>query len=268
MHALGNDFILVDAIQQPLVLEKATIIKLADRRQGIGFDQLLLLGPSSQADRRCHIFNADGSEAEHCGNGLRCVARFMHEEKIISKSQLTIETKAGLIQLEIKDYDKIRANMGLPKINPESVMIRLDDIPAAFTVLSLGNPHAIHRVPSCAAVPVAAWGAKVAKNDAFPRGVNAGFMEIVNREKICLRTYERGVGETLACGSNACAAVVAGVLHSWLDSRVKVTLPQGNLEVEWDGENQAVFLTGPAARVFNGVIELRSNPHGLKSIIY
>ncbi len=256
MQALGNDFVIINAGQQGLTLEKARISQLADRHQGIGFDQLLVLSASSQADLCCRIFNADGSEAEHCGNGLRCVARFVHEEKLINKRELCIETKAGLIHLEIKDYEQILVNMGVPLIHPKPLLLQLDDFPVALTLLSLGNPHAIHRVKSCKQVPLTTWGAKIENHVAFPQGVNAGFMEVVDRESIYLRTYERGVGETLSCGSNACAAVVAGITHGWLDSRVKVVLAQGNLEVEWGGENQAVFLRGPAARVFSGELEL------------
>ena len=256
MHGLGNDFVVLDAFRQPLALEKLKIAKLADRNCGIGFDQLLVIGPSTQADLRCQFFNADGSEAEQCGNGLRCIARFVHEEKIISKASLCIETKAGLIQVEIKDYDKIRANMGFPEIKPEPVMVTLEHAPVALTALSMGNPHAIYRVESSSAAPVAVWGAKIEKLAAFPQGVNAGFMEVLGRKEIRLRTYERGVGETLACGSNACAAVVAGITQGWLDSKVEVKVSCGSLEVEWAGKNQPVFLTGPATRVFTGTIEI------------
>lgn len=256
MHGLGNDFIIVDAMRQPQVLEKSMIGKLADRNQGIGFDQLLLILPSHKADLRCQIFNADGSEAEQCGNGMRCVARYVHEEGICSRNRLTIETQAGLIEVEIRNYDQIRANMGLPEIQSEPVMVILNGEPVALTVLSLGNPHAIHRVTSCKDAPVADWGAKIEAMSAFPQGVNAGFMEVLDRGAIRLRTYERGAGETLACGSNACAAVVAGITQNWLDSQVTVSLSRGSLQVEWAGEKQPVYLTGPATRVFSGEIEL------------
>lgn len=256
MHGLGNDFVIVSAFHQTVALEKPAIARLADRHCGIGFDQLLVVGPSTQADLHCRIFNADGSEAEQCGNGLRCVARFAQEEKIIAKSLLTIETKAGLIQVEIEDYDRIRANMGLPIIDPGPVMVTVDAFPVALTTLSLGNPHAIYRVEATQTVPVAAWGATIEKHSVFSQGVNVGFMEVRDRKKIGLRTYERGVGETLACGSNACAAVVAGITQGWLDPRVDVGFACGNLQVEWQGEGQPVFLTGPASRVFTGTIEI------------
>lgn len=256
MHGLGNDFVIIDAFHQPFMLDKLMITRLADRNCGIGFDQLLVLGPSTQADLRCQFFNADGSEAEQCGNGLRCAARFVHEEKIISKKSLTIETKAGLIPVEIQDYDKICANMGFPEVKSEPVLVKLNDASAALTVLSMGNPHAIYRVASLQASPIASWGATIEKHSSFPQGVNAGFMEVVGRNEIRLRTYERGVGETLACGSNACAAVVAGITHGWLDSQVRVDLSCGSLQVEWAGKDQPVFLTGPASRVFTGMIEI------------
>jgi diaminopimelate epimerase len=256
MHGLGNDFIIVDALRQPAAIEKAMIAKMADRNQGIGFDQLLLLLPSHKADLCCQIFNADGTEAEQCGNGMRAVARYVHEQGIYPKKRISIETRAGVIEVDIRDYEQIRANMGVPEIKPEPLLVTLDGSPVALTLLSMGNPHAIQRVASCKEAPVAAWGAKIESLPAFPRGVNAGFVEVVDRHAIRLRTYERGVGETLACGSNACASVVAGITQGWLDSPVTVALARGNLQVEWAGENQAVFLTGPATRVFSGEIEL------------
>lgn len=256
MHGLGNDFIVVDALRQPAVLETPLIARLADRNQGIGFDQLLLILASETADLRCRIFNADGSEAEQCGNGLRCVARYVHEEGICKKSKLTIETQAGQIVVDIADYERIRVNMGVPVIQAEPLILSLDDSSFDLTLLSLGNPHAIQRVQSCQATPVAAWSRKIESLPVFTQGVNLGFMEVLDRRSIRLRTFERGVGETLACGSNACAAVVAGIHRGWLDSKVQVSLSRGHLEVAWEGEQNAVYLTGPAARVFSGEVEL------------
>jgi diaminopimelate epimerase len=256
MHGLGNDFVLIDARQAALTYENLPIAKLADRNSGIGFDQLLLLRSSTEADLRCQFFNADGSEAEQCGNGLRCVARFVHEEKMLTKTALTIETKAGLIPVEIEDYDRIRANMGLPDIQPEPILMTLDTSPVSLTALSLGNPHAICRVTSLKESPIHSWGSQIEKHPSFPLGVNTGFIEIVGRNHLRLRTYERGVGETLACGSNACASVVAGIMQGWLDASVRVEVARGSLEVEWAGLGQPVFLTGPAARVFTGSFEL------------
>ncbi len=259
MHGLGNDFMLVNALREPFTLKAPQIAKLADRNQGVGFDQLLVLRSSNKADLYCQIFNADGSEAEQCGNGLRCVARFIHEENILAKKALTIETPAGSFQLEIKDYTQIRVGLGPPIMKPE-VTVKLGDLSAALTVLSLGNPHAIYRVRSCQEIPVGTWGAVIEKHPAFPQGVNAGFMEVLDRNAIRLRTYERGAGETLSCGSNACAAVIAGITKGWLDSRVAVTLSHGKLEVEWLGQDHPVFLTGPAERVFTGMIDIPFPP--------
>ncbi len=256
MHGLGNDFMLVDALDQPQTLEKSQIAALADRHQGIGFDQLLLLLPSKAADLRCQIFNADGSEAEHCGNGLRCVARYAHEEGICKKDKLSIETRAGVMTVEIQDYDNIRVNMGVPEIQAESLKLSLDDSPLNLTLVSLGNPHAIQQVNVCQDTPVSLWGKKLENLAAFPQGVNAGFMQVLNPQSIRLRTYERGAGETLACGSNACAAVVAGITRNLLVSPVQVNLSRGSLQVEWPGDNQPVHLIGPASRVFNGQMNL------------
>jgi len=252
MHGLGNDFVLLNHLQQPFSLQQVDIIALADRHCGIGFDQLLVLKPSRSADLYCQIFNADGSEAEQCGNGMRCVARYVHEEQIIAKPNLSIETRARKVQLEIKDYDHIRTNMGQAQINPQILKIIVEGSSLELMLLSLGNPHAIYRAPSIKEIPVSQWGVQIEKQPAFSQGVNTGFMEVVNRQAIRLRTYERGVGETLACGSNACAAVVAGIRQTWLDSTVDVFAPGGKLLVEWKGGDSPVFLTGPAARVFKG----------------
>lgn len=255
MHGLGNDFILINGFQHKNILNQSLITALADRHRGIGFDQLLLIETSKQADVDCLIFNADGSEAEQCGNGMRCVARFVHEEKIINQKRLTINTKAGIVSVEINDYDKIRVNMGVPKLSAVPMNIPIASIAIELTSISLGNPHAIYQ-GKINTIPVAEWGALLSKNNAFPQGINVGFMEVLNRKHIFLRTYERGVGETLACGSNACAAVAAGIARGYLDDIVTVKLPCGNLQVEWQGQHHPIFLTGPASRVFSGGLAL------------
>lgn len=265
MHGLGNDFIVVDGIQQTIDIKKIPISLLSDRHQGIGFDQLLLITPSSQADFACRIFNSDGSEAEQCGNGMRCVARYLHEEQLTLKKAFTLETAAGLIPVSIHDYDHIEVNMGSPCFEPEKIPFithqksKLYDItvaatssPLQFTILSMGNPHAILHVASINETPVATLGLKIATNPAFPKGTNVGFMEIVNSKHIRLRTFERGAGETFACGSNACAAVVAGILNHGLDHKVNVEVVYGNLVVEWPDKNSPVILSGSATRVFSG----------------
>jgi diaminopimelate epimerase len=253
MHGLGNDFVVLDLFEQAFTANSQRIQAIADRHRGIGCDQVLLVGPSTVADVACQIFNADGSEAEQCGNGLRCVARFVHEKQRIRKSAFTIATKAGLIPVVIHSYDKIQVNMGKPDYSLKPLQVVVDAIPLTLTTLSLGNPHAILRVEKIKELPVAQMATIISSNSAFSQGINLGFMEVRDRNHIQLRTYERGVGETLACGSNACAAVIAGLLNGWLDSTVAVELPYGNLLVEWPDPQQAVLLTGPATRVFSGV---------------
>lgn len=265
MHGLGNDFMVIDNTQQMLDIKNIPIPLLADRYRGIGFDQLLLIEKSSVADFACRIFNVDGSEAEHCGNGIRCVARFILEEQLIQKKSLTLETLAGLIEVKIHHYDNIEVKMGIPCFEPATIPFLpshqdflfdvLTDYPSCslpLTVLSLGNPHAVLSVSTLYATPIAEIGLKIATHPAFPNGANVGFMEIVNPHHIRLRTFERGVGVTLACGSNACAAVIAGILYHGLEHKVNVELTYGNLSIEWAGENFPVSMSGPAARVFSG----------------
>jgi diaminopimelate epimerase len=268
MHGLGNDFVVINAISQAIDLQKLGIPQLADRHLGIGFDQLLLIETSQHADFSCRIFNADGSEAEQCGNGVRCIARFIHEEHLSPNTSLTLETKAGISKIEIDTYDKIKVTMGLPKFEHHEIpfliehsanMFELADVAAdQLTVLSMGNPHTIVQVPSVDQYPVADVGAQMATHPAFPDGTNTGFVEVINRQHIRLRTVERGSGETFACGSNACAAVVAGIKNGWLDNIVTVELKYGNLTIEWQGGNNAVLMTGPAASVFSGFFDTRA----------
>lgn len=266
MHDLGNDFMIVDAIHQTIDINNIPISLLSDRHRGIGFDQLLLITPSSNADFACRIFNADGSEAEQCGNGMRCVARFVQEEQFTKKKSLALETISGVVDVIIHSYNHIAVNMGIPCFEPEKIPFITEKIathyelsihtaapPLPFTVLSIGNPHAILHVPAIKDVPVADIGSKIALHPTFPKGTNVGFMEIMTPQKIRLRTYERGVGETFACGSNACAAVVAGILNHGLDHKVIIELAYGNLLVEWVGKNSPVILSGSATRVFSGI---------------
>lgn len=265
MHGLGNDFIVVDAIQQPINIKKIPISLLADRHLGIGFDQLLLITKSSNADFACQIFNADGSEAEQCGNGMRCVARFVHEEQLTQKKSLTLETVSGIVNVIIHNYDRIEISMNTPCFEPAKIPFIAEKLSRQYeiainpttplltcSVLSMGNPHAILHVPSINEAPVSTVGLKLATHPFFPKGTNVGFMEIVNPQHIRLRTFERGAGETFACGSNACAAVVAGILNHGLDHKVNVELTYGNLLVEWPSENSPVILSGSATRVFSG----------------
>jgi diaminopimelate epimerase len=265
MHGLGNDFVVVDGVSQSIDIKKIPIAQLAHRQLGIGFDQLLLIKPSKKADVACVVFNSDGSEAEQCGNGMRCIARFVHEEKLINKNLISIETKAGIIKAKVHDYAQIEIDMGLPRFEPHEIPFNADarrklyELPLEdgqpgliLTVLSMGNPHAILQVSSIQQFPVAKIGPLISTHRFFPRGVNVGFMEVLSRQHIRLRTFERGAGETFACGSNACAAVIAGILNNLLDPSVRVELMFGHLQVMWQGEGSPVILTGPATRVFSG----------------
>lgn len=267
MHGLGNDFIVIDAINQSIVMDKTLVRVLADRHLGIGFDQLLLVEKSHNADFACRIFNADGTLAEQCGNGIRCVARFIQEEALSNTKKITIGTAAGILDVIIHGYDKIQVNMGTPLFEPKKIPFIAEkrktlyeikmtaDTVLPVAVLSMGNPHAILQTASIKNLPAEDVANQIASHTSFPQGVNVGFIEINNRDHIHLRTFERGVGETFACGSNACAAVVAGIANGWLNNSVTVQLPYGNLFVEWQGDDdQPVIMTGPATRVFTGQV--------------
>lgn len=257
MHGLGNDFMVVDGISQTFAITDIPFQQLANRHTGVGFDQLLLIKPSNVADFACQIFNSDGSEAEQCGNGMRCIARFIHESGLNSNKKLQIETKAGIIAIDIHDFAHIRVNMGQPHID-SGKEIECEGQLLKLSILSMGNPHAILQVPSVTTFPVFEIGSKISTHSMFPQGINVGFMEIIDRQRIRLRTFERGAGETLACGSNSCAAVVAGITNQLLDSKVMVELALGNLQIEWQGRDEPVIMTGPAKNIFNGVIALKS----------
>ncbi len=256
MHGLGNDFVVINTLSQTFNESNFPVKEFSDRHIGIGFDQLLLIGPSRLADFSCRIFNADGSEAEQCGNGMRCVARYIREENLTDKPSFTIENKSGLVEVKIdRDFDHVEVNMGLP-IFESPCEIKIDHQSIQLFQLSLGNPHAIMHVDSVAKFPVSTLGPKISTHEIFPHGANVGFMEIINRKHIRLRTFERGSGETLACGSNSCAAVVAGIENNWLDKKVRVELALGDLWIEWNGKSHPVLMAGPAERVFEGVIML------------
>lgn len=255
MHGLGNDFAVIETITQPISIATLDIPRLAHRHIGIGFDQLLLIESSVVADFACRIFNADGSEAEQCGNGMRCVGRFIHEEKLTNKNNFTIATQAGLIPITIEDYKNISVKMGKPHLEPHrEILLANYPTPFLLNVLSMGNPHAVMQINSLSNFPVVAIGQQISTHPIFPNGVNVGFMEIVSRNHIRLRTFERGAGETLACGSNSCAAVVAGITNGLLDKKVKVELALGTLYIEWDGIDQAVIMRGSAEKVFVGTV--------------
>lgn len=269
MHGLGNDFVLIDAISQPVSLSAEQIRFLADRHFGIGCDQLLMVEPPQDpaADFRYRIFNADGSEAEQCGNGARCFARFVRDRGLTDKDEIVLETRSGLFRAVIEDGNLVTVEMGQPRFEPEAVpfvaeapapryTLDLGDRQVEVGVLSLGNPHAVLLVDDVTRAPVEQLGPLIEHHERFPQRVNVGFMEIGDRTHIRLRVFERGVGETLACGSGACAAVVAGHRLGLLDERVAVELPGGSLLVHWPGEGGVVTMTGPAVHVFEGRISL------------
>lgn len=254
MHGLGNDFVVINALSNTIDVSRLPIEQLANRHLGIGFDQLLLLEPATHATAFCRIFNADGSEAEQCGNGLRCVARFLHEEKIATKT-LQLATKAGMFPVEIEDYDHISVMMGTPLIQEKLIELKTADLNnIMLTVVSMGNPHAIIKVNTLDNLPIDALSSLIATHELFPEGVNIGFLEVLNQNQARLRTIERGIGETQACGSNACAAACAGIINGWLDKQVHIKQALGTLTITWKGEHHPLYMTGPAERVFEGYV--------------
>jgi len=272
MHGLGNDFVVIDAVSQHVNLRASQIEKLANRHTGIGFDQLLLIEPPSRpdADFDYRIFNSDGGEVEHCGNGARCFAKFVTDRELTSKPVITVNTARGLIELELTDLGLVRVNMGQPVLDPNALPYvgppELDasqtvalDIPfdqKQFGLISMGNPHAVCIVDSVDSIAVEDIGRAVQMLPQFPDSVNVGFVEIVSRTEIRLRVYERGAGETLACGTGACAAVAYARLLEQLDSQVSVATRGGNLQIEWQGIGHDLMMTGPAESVFEGEFRL------------
>ena len=272
MHDLGNDSVVIDAVSQHVNLRASQIQKLANRHTGVGFDQLLLIEPPSRpdADFDYRIFNSDGGEVEHCGNGARCFAKFVTDRELTSKPVITVNTARGLIELELTDLGLVRVNMGQPVLDPNALPYvgppELDasqtvalDIPfdqKQFGLISMGNPHAVCIVDSVDSIAVEDIGRAVQMLPQFPDSVNVGFVEIVSRTEIRLRVYERGAGETLACGTGACAAVAYARLLEQLDSQVSVATRGGNLQIEWQGIGHDLMMTGPAESVFEGEFRL------------
>lgn len=269
MHGLGNDFIVIDAIHQSIELTKQEVQLLADRHWGIGCDQLLLVqaAESAEADFRYRIFNADGGEVAQCGNGARCFARFVHDKGLTDKTVIAVETVSGLIYPELMPDGQVRVDMGPPRFEPEVIPFVADELSNTYmltlpsgaqieiSALSMGNPHAVVLVENTSAAPVAEWGPQIETHQRFPDRVNVGFMELVDRDRIRLRVYERGVGETQACGTGACAAVVSGIRRGLLARYVEVHLPGGRLQISWPNESSNVMMTGHAQHVFDGEIE-------------
>ena len=269
MHGLGNDFVVVDGIRQQVALTPEQLRYVADRHFGIGCDQILLVEAATQADVdfRYRIFNADGGEVEQCGNGARCFVRFVHEQGLTDKREIRVETLGGVIAPRLEGDGNVTVNMGIPRFLPDEIpfihdddtvihLLDVADETLEISVVSLGNPHAVQVVASVDEAPVDAHGPLIESHARFPQRVNAGFMQVVDRHAIKLRVYERGACETLACGTGACAAAVTGIRRGLLDSPVRVTTRGGDLNIAWGGADRPVLMTGPAATVFTGEIEL------------
>ncbi|NOV32165.1 diaminopimelate epimerase [Methylomonas sp. ZR1] len=269
MQGLGNDFVVIDAINQPIQLTTSQIRFLADRHFGVGCDQLLLVEKpvSDNAEFKYRIFNADGSEVAQCGNGARCFARFVRDKGLSNKDEIIVDTDARQLTLRFDAGGLITVDMGVPALEPEQIPLKvseqstlykvtLADTEVAFAAVSMGNPHAVIQVDDVISAPVSSIGARLESHELFPERANIGFMQIVNRRQIKLRVYERGAAETLACGSGACAAVVAGIEQGLLEQDVQVQLPGGELIVSWLGSGHPVMMTGAATTVFEGQIKL------------
>jgi diaminopimelate epimerase len=269
MHGAGNDFVVIDGVRQEVYLTPEQLRFLADRHFGIGCDQILLVKKSNneEADFRYLIFNADGGEVEQCGNGARCFVRFVHDHKLTSKREIVVETKSGLISPRLENDGRVTVNMSAPILeaaripfNSESDAViqplEVNGATLQITAVSMGNPHAVTVVDDAEKADVATLGPLVENHPRFPKRVNAGFMQVVDRSHIKLRVYERGAGETMSCGTGACAAVVAGILRGLLDNKVQVATHGGVLTIAWEGIGKPVLMTGPAITVFEGEINL------------
>ncbi len=265
MHGAGNDFVMIDLISQRFLLRPRHIRKLADRRFGVGCDQVLVVEPPSQphVDFRYRIYNADGTEVEQCGNGARCFARFVRDKKLTTKRVISVETAGGILELRVQEGHRVEVDMGAPVLEPEDIPyladtratsypLQLDGREFEVGAISMGNPHAVLRVDDVKTAELELLGPLIEPHPDFPEKANVGFMQIVSPVEINLRVFERGVGETLACGTGACAAVVYGILRTWLEDTVTVNLPGGKLSISWAGEGQPVIMTGPTAVAFEG----------------
>ena len=271
MHGLGNDFVVINRIANPVELGAEHYRRLADRRFGIGCDQVLLVesAQSPDADFRYRIFNADGGEVEQCGNGARCFARYVVDKGLTAKNELVIETLGGVVRPRIEANGMVTVNMGIPRFEPAEIPfvaehaathyeLDLGDAKVNVGVVSMGNPHAVQIVDNVDTAPVKTQGPLIEHHPSFPKRVNAGFMQVVSADQVRLRVFERGVGETLACGTGACAAVAVGRQMGLVGDSVRVQLPGGALDIRWAGAGQPVWMTGPAVTVFEGTIDLHS----------
>ena len=270
MEGAGNDFVVVDATRQAFRLDAREIRQIADRHTGIGFDQLLVIEPprTDGTDFYYRIFNADGNEVSQCGNGARCFVRYVHDKTLSEKSTIRVETASGVIEPRLETDGNVTVDMGAPRFEPADIPMRalrrertytivVEDRQVEYGAVSMGNPHAVQLVPDIDRAPVREQGPLIERNPVFPQGANAGYMQVVDRKNVRLRVWERGAGETLACGTGACAAVVMGIQWELLDPVVCVHTRGGKLRVAWQGKDQSVFMTGPARTVFEGEIEIQ-----------
>ena len=269
MHGLGNDFMVVDLISQRVHLSPEQIRYLGNRNTGVGFDQLLLVETpqSPDVDFRYRIFNSNGTEVEHCGNGARCFAKFVHDQRLTGKRDISVQTSNGRIMLKMRDDHAVEVDMGEPVLQPDQVPFEATTQAPSYSleqdghnytlgVVSMGNPHAVLVVDDVASAPVFELGSKLEQHPRFPNKANIGFMQIIDRNTIKLRVFERGVGETKACGTGACAAVVVGQQQGLLDTNVTTQLTGGNLAIQWQGPGHHLFMDGPANQVYEGQIKL------------
>jgi diaminopimelate epimerase len=263
MQGAGNDFVVLDCTRTPFALGPGEIRRLADRHFGVGCDQVLVVEPAPRpdVDFRYRIFNADGSEVEQCGNGARCFVRFVHDKGLTAKREIRVATAGGVIRPRLEDDGEVSVDMGPPA--PASPLVQEIEVggeTVALAVVSMGNPHAVQVVADIERAPVSVQGPLIERHPRFPDRINAGYMQVLDRHAIALRVWERGAGETLACGTGACAAAVAGILRGLLDSPVTVRARGGTLTVSWQGGDNAVWMKGPAETVFEGEIELQGHP--------
>lgn len=269
MHGLGNDFMVLDLVSQHAHIQPKHAKQWGDRHTGIGFDQLLIVeAPNNpEVDFRYRIFNADGSEVEQCGNGARCFARFVLDKRLTAKKRIRVETKSGIIVLDVQNDGQVSVDMGPPRFIPAEIPfvadaqapsypLEVDGQLYSIAAVSMGNPHAVLRVDDVQTAPVHELGPKIENHPRFPQRVNAGFIQVIDRHRANLRVWERGAGETQACGTGACAAAVAAISQGWMDSPVSLDLPGGRLHIEWAGPGKPVMMTGPAVRVYEGQVRL------------
>jgi diaminopimelate epimerase len=269
MQGQGNDFVVLDGVRQRVVLDADSVRRIADRHFGVGCDQVLVVEKprSPDTDFRYRIYNSDGGEVEQCGNGSRCFARFVLDEGLTTQREIAVETASGVIRPRVEDSGQVTVDMGAPRFDPREIPfiasgetklsyeIRVAGLPVQVAVLSMGNPHAVQFVEDVDRAPVTTQGPLIERHPAFPKRVNAGYVQALSRSHVKLRVWERGAGETLACGTGACAAVVAGIRAGLLDNDVRVTTRGGDLRIRWNGEGSPVMMTGDAVRVFEGEID-------------